>query len=56
MDHSELKLWIINLSVLTISFTELESALKLILLIISIGFSIDKWVKLHKKKKDDENN
>lgn len=54
MNHSELKLWLINLSVLTISFTQLENALKLILLFISIGFSIDKWIKLRKKNKEND--
>lgn len=54
MNHTELKLWLINLSVLTISFTQLENALKIVLLLVSIGFSIDKWITLRKKKKNDE--
>ena len=53
MNYTELKLWMINLSVLTITFTQVENALKLILLILSIGYTIDKWIKSRKNKKDE---
>lgn len=52
MTYSEIKLWIINTSVLTLTFTDLDNFLKLILLIITIGYSIDKWYMLRKNKKD----
>jgi len=52
MSHSELKLWIINTSVITLTFTDFDNFLKLVLLIVTIGYSIDKWCMLRKNKKD----
>lgn len=54
MTYSEMKLWIINTSVITLTFTDLDNFLKLVLLIITIGYSIDKWYMLRKNKKDKE--
>lgn len=53
MNYNELKLWIINMTVITVTFTQIENALKLILLIVSIGYSLNKWISLRKKKKDE---
>lgn len=53
MNYNELKLWIINMAVITVTFTQIENALKLILLIVSIGYSLNKWISLRKKKKDE---
>ena len=44
MNYNEVKLWMINMAVITITFTQIENILKLILLIISIGYTIDKWI------------
>ena len=54
MNYNEVKLWMINMAVITITFTQVENTLKLILLLVSIGYSLDKWIKLRKKKKNDE--
>ena len=53
MNHTELKLWMINVAVITVTFTQIENILKLILLIISIGYTIDRWIDKHKNKKDE---
>jgi len=53
MNYNEVKLWMINMTVITVTFTQIENVLKLLLLLVSIGYSIDKWVKLRKKKKDE---
>ena len=53
MNYNEVKLWMINMAVITITFTQIENILKLILLFVSIGYSIDKWIKLRKNKKDE---
>ena len=53
MNYNELKLWIINMTVITVTFTQIENALKLILLIVSIGYSLNKWINLRKNKKDE---
>ena len=55
MNYNEVKLWMINMAVITITFTQIENILKLILLIIlvSIGYTIDRWIDKHKNKKDE---
>ena len=53
MNYNEVKLWIINMTVITVTFTQIENALKLILLIVSIGYSLNKWINLRKNKKDE---
>ena len=53
MNYNEVKLWMINMVVITITFTQIENILKLILLIISIGYTIDKWIDRRKNKKDE---
>ena len=53
MNYNEVKLWIINMTVITITFTQIENILKLILLIVSIGYTIDKWIDRRKNKKDE---
>ena len=54
MNYNELKLWLINMTVLSITFTQLESFLKITLLITSLGYTIDKWIDRRKNKKNDE--
>ena len=53
MNYNEVKLWMINMAVITITFTQIENILKLILLIISIGYTNDKWIDRRKNKKED---
>lgn len=53
MNHTELKLWMINVTVITVTFTQIENALKLILLLVSIGYTIDRWIDKRKNKKDE---
>ena len=54
MNYNEVKLWMINMAVITITFTQIENILKLILLITSIGYTIDKWIDRRKNKKEDD--
>ena len=56
MNYSELKLWIINMAVITVTFTQIENVLKLLLLSVSIGYSIDKWFRLRKNKEKNNGN
>jgi hypothetical protein len=52
MDFQQIKLYIINASTLGVTtFTNIEMGLKLILLLVTIGYTIDKWIKLKKDKK-----
>ena len=51
MDTTSFKVYAINLSAMTIStIDQIEVALKLLLLVVSIGYTIAKWDELRKKK------
>ena len=53
MDIQQLKLYIINASTLSVTtFTRIEMGLKMLLLIVTIGYTVYKWVGLKKKKND----
>ena len=47
-----MKLYIINASTLGVTtFTNIEMGLKILLLVLTIGYTLDKWIKLKKNKK-----
>jgi hypothetical protein len=55
MDIQQLKLYAINGSTLGVTtFTNIEMGLKLILLLVTIGYTIGKWIDL-KNNKDGKN-
>tara|TARA_R110002072_G_C7736602_1_gene516254 strand:+ start:522 stop:686 length:165 start_codon:yes stop_codon:yes gene_type:complete len=50
-----LKVYMINGSVVGLAtFSQIEDWLKIILLIVTIGFTISKWTKVEKEKKENE--
>ena len=54
MSISEIKLYAINGSTLGVTtFTQIEDWLKIFLLVVTIGYTVTKWVKL---KQDNEKN
>ena len=46
----DVKLLLINALALAISMTDMEVWLKIILLLVTIGYTVSKWVKLKEKK------
>ena len=51
MNPNELKLYIINGSTLGITtFTHIEDILKILLLLVTIGYTISKWAKVKEEK------
>tara|TARA_R110001583_G_scaffold99800_1_gene245317 strand:- start:632 stop:787 length:156 start_codon:yes stop_codon:yes gene_type:complete len=51
MDIQQIKLYIINASTLGVTtFTNIEMGLKVVLLLVTIGYTLDKWIKLKKNK------
>ena len=50
MAAEDIKLLAVNALTLAISMTHIEVTLKVILLLISIGYTATKWVKLKEKK------
>jgi hypothetical protein len=59
MDQGSIRLYILNALTIYLSFTNLETTLKIMLLLISIiytGMKITDWVLIKIKKKDADNN
>lgn len=53
MDFNDIKLLAINTATLAISFSAVEDALKLMLLIVSIVYTVQRSYDLYQKKKED---
>jgi hypothetical protein len=51
MDVQDLKIYLLNSFTLVISFSNIEMVLKILLLVVSIGYTSMKWYELYKKKK-----
>ena len=49
MSVNDLKIYIFNASILAISMTKIDVVLKLTLLIVSIGYTVNKWYLMNKK-------
>mgnify|MGYP000209298797 CR=1 FL=1 len=45
----DLKLYLLNSFALVVSFTEIDMFLKFLLLIVSIGYTVNKWYNLRNK-------
>ena len=51
VDATSLKIYSINLSAMTISSLNLiEDSLKILLLVVTIGYTVQKWYQIHKNK------
>lgn len=48
--YNEIKIVLINMLTLGISFSGLEMSLKIILLSVTIGYTVHKWITIKKKK------
>ena len=52
MDTTSLKVYLINLSAMTITtIDQIESALKILLLVVTIGYTVQKWYEMRKRNK-----
>jgi len=51
MNLSDLKIYTLNASALAISMSQIDIALKVILLSVSIGYTVHKWYLMHGKSK-----
>ena len=52
MSVTDLKIYCLNLTTLGISFTQIDILLKVILVSISIGYTLHKWVLMYEKNKN----
>ena len=48
IDSTDIKVLLLNASTLVLSFAEIEMVLKFALLVISIGYTAQKWYLMHK--------
>ncbi len=51
MTVGDIKLYSLNLSTMAISMTEIDDMMKMVLLLITIGYTLHKWIHLKKKEK-----
>lgn len=49
---NELKMWVINILVLSVSFTNIEVILKIASLCVLIGYNLHKWYLMIKKNNE----
>lgn len=52
MDIQDLKIYTLNIFSLAVSFTNIELFLRILLISISIGYTLAKWYDLSKEKKE----
>lgn len=50
MNETDVKVMLLNATTLTISFAHIEAALKIALLVISIGYTAQRWYLMYNKK------
>jgi|TARA_R110002096_G_scaffold335858_1_gene529377 hypothetical protein len=51
MSMQDMKIYALNTSSLAISFTDIDTILKVVLLLVSIGYTVNKWYLMNKKNK-----
>lgn len=54
MSHNDLKLYFFNTVAMALSFSNIENALKIVLLIASIFYTVLKTIETIRKKNDDK--
>ena len=51
MNIGDVKLYALNINALSVSMTNIENYLKVLLLLVSIGYTLSKWVGLKDEEK-----
>ena len=50
----DIKLYFLNATTFALSLSDIDMILKILLLLVSIGYTIDKWMKINKKNEGDK--
>ena len=50
MNLGDIKLYTLSIGTMAITMTHIDSLLKIMLLLITIGYTVHKWIHLKKKK------
>ena len=53
MSETDIRVMLLNASTFAITFAQVEMALKLALLVISIGYTAQRWYIMHKENKNE---
>ena len=56
MNMQDLKLYLLNVSTLAMSFSQIDTVLKITLLSVSIGYTLQRWYLLDKERRDKKAN
>jgi len=54
MNETDIRLLILNATTFTVSMSQIETTLKMLLLLISIGYTAQRWYFLRKNKMNNE--
>ena len=52
MSFTDIKIYALNGSSFMLSFTNIDAALKIVLLSVSIGYTLQRWYLMNKEKND----
>ena len=52
MSFTDIKIYALNGGSLMLSFTNIDAALKIVLLSVSIGYTLQRWYLMNKEKND----
>lgn len=52
MSISDLKLYALNTTTMVVTFINIESTLKILLLVVSIGYTLQRWYMMNEAKND----
>ena len=50
----DIKLFFLNATTFALSLSDIDMILKILLLFVSIGYTVDKWIKINKKNEEDK--
>lgn len=53
MTETDIKVLLMNTSTFAISFAQIEMALKIMLLLLTIGYTAQRWYLMHKENKNE---
>ncbi len=51
MSFGDIKLYSLSVGTMAISMTQIDNYLKILLLLVTIGYTVHKWIQLKKKDK-----
>lgn len=50
----DIKLFFLNATTFALSLSDIDMILKVVLLVVSIGYTVDKWIKINKRNEENK--